>query len=273
MSRIHRPAIAVLPLLLAACTPTNTLSVDVWGEDFIERGIPAAADGGDGFIDGWSVTFEAFLVSIGEVTAASGDSSPAFDAPGFRVVDLVPASDGQGQRFGEALVPVGHYDDVGYTVAHAVDAQNVNASEADLAALRAAGASVWVRGRAEREGVIKTFTWAFTEATRYDDCHGTARVGSEPSRTILTIHADHLFYDDLLSEEPNLAFQLIAEADVDGDGEVTAAELRDVDLGPQERYQVGSTGITNLWNFIVRQSTTLGHIDGEGHCERVGPRD
>ena len=48
---------------------------------------------------------------------------------------------------------------------------------------------------------------------------------------------------------------------------MTQAELAAVDLRPLENYQVGSTDITDLWRFIEQQTTTLGHIDGEGHCD------
>ena len=34
-------------------------------------------------------------------------------------------------------------------------------------------------------------------------------------------------------------------------------------------YQVGSTDIMDLWHFIEHQTTTIGHIDGEGHCETI----
>lgn len=270
MSTLHRIAFLLPPLLvLSACTNSGTLTVDVWGEDYIEQGIPAATAGEDGFIDGWSVTFDAFVISVGDVSASAGHVEAAFRHPGFKLVDLVPATDGQGRRFAEAEVPVGLYDHVDYTLAPGADAQNVNAQEADVAALQAAQAAVLVRGRAEREGTIKTFTWAFTQGTHYGHCNSQADVGTAAGRTVLTIHADHLFYDDLVSEEPNLAFQLIADADFDLDGDITQAELSAVDLRTQERYQVGNTGITDLWNFIARQATTLGHIDGEGHCEET----
>ncbi|MEZ4472315.1 MAG: hypothetical protein R3F60_16270 [bacterium] len=63
-----------------------------------------------------------------------------------------------------------------------------------------------------------------------------------------------------------MAFDLIAAADADGDGLVTEAELAAVDISTQERYQVGSRPISDLWRFIEQQATTVGHIDGEGHC-------
>jgi hypothetical protein len=44
-----------------------------------------------------------------------------------------------------------------------------------------------------------------------------------------SVHADHLFYDSLVSEEPQLLFQphanANANADTDADGQVTKAEL------------------------------------------------
>ena len=87
--------------------------------------------------------------------------------------------------------------------------------------------------------------------------------------TVLTLHGDHLFYDDLFAAEPNVAFQLIADSDTNADGEVTMAELRGKDIRPEAAYQVGSTGIVNLGDFIAYQTGSLGHIDGEGHCEET----
>lgn len=88
-----------------------------------------------------------------------------------------------------------------------------------------------------------------------------------PATVQLTIHGDHLFADDLFSETPSVRFDLYASADTNGDGDITQAELKAVDLRPLENYQVGGTGITDLWNFIEHLTTSLGHIDGEGHCE------
>jgi hypothetical protein len=87
------------------------------------------------------------------------------------------------------------------------------------------------------------------------------------TRTEITIHGDHLFQDDLAAAEPDLAFDLIAASDRDADGEVTAAELAAQDIRTQARYQVGNVPATNLWAFIAHQATTLGHVDGGGHCQ------
>lgn len=73
---------------------------------------------------------------------------------------------------------------------------------------------------------------------------------------------------DLDSEEPNVAFDLVASADSDDDGKVSVDELWETSITGQARYQVGSRDdLVDLWGFMVVQAQDLGHIDGEGHCE------
>ena len=88
-----------------------------------------------------------------------------------------------------------------------------------------------------------------------------------------TVHADHMFYDDAVSDEPNVAFEIFAAADANADNAITLDELAVKDIRAESRYQVGSTRdvqgneITNLRQYLEHQATTVGHINGEGHCE------
>lgn len=251
----------LLLTLLAACDPDEaTLEVRVFGEAFIEAGIPAAA-----FVDGWAVTFDRFLISVGEVEVAG-----ALEQPRFQVFDLARPSDGVGHELAAATVAYGRHDDTRFVVAPATDAVAGNASADDLKTMQAGGYSVYVAGEAIRGDAAVRFAWGFTTRTRYTACESLADVRDGDGASVqLTIHGDHLFYDDLTSETPNVRFDLIAGADGDGDGEVTQAELTAVDLRPLSDYQVGGADIVDLWRFIEQQTTTLGHIDGEGHCEAV----
>lgn len=258
--RLRRAPMIPLALLLGACADDPgqaTLRITAYGEEFIEDRIPAAV-----LVDGWTIDFERFLVALSEVDADGEALEGAF------VVDLAQASGGEGHALGTVTLPAGDHPHLAFRVAPVPSATPISATAADVTTLVDAGASLWVEGQATKEGRTVRFAWAFATDTRYVNCHATATLvdGGEASSQ-LTIHADHLFYDDLDSEEPNVAFDLVAAADTDADGEVTAEELRALDITGQARYQVGSREITELWSFIAAQTGTLGHIDGEGHCE------
>ncbi|MBK7829112.1 hypothetical protein [Nannocystis sp.] len=258
--------IFILPSLCSTACDTardEALEVRIYGEEYIEEGLPVEI-----FVDGWSLRYDKFLVSVGGVAVAEKGSEPGLREPAFQVFDLTRASDGAGQEVASELVSLGRYDDTSFTIAPAADATAGNASAEDLALMVDGGFSVYVAGTATKGDVSKHFAWGFATHTDYSECESLADVrGGQPAVVQLTIHGDHLLYDDLYSKTPNVTFTLVAEADADNDGEVSQAELEAVDLRPLPNYQVGSTDIVDLWHFIEHLTTTLGHIDGEGHCK------
>lgn len=263
--------ITALPLFAIACggDEAGTITATVYGEEFIEEGIPASV-----FSDGWTVSFDKFLVSIGNVAAKAGEGGAEVGETGFFLVDLAQASDGEGYELATFDAPGGTYDHYGYRLAPDAAATAVNVQPADAAAMKAAGYSIWIKGSAAKAGVTKTFDWGFTLKLTHSHCEAQEKVDGNDVKMQSTIHADHFFYDDAVSEEPDVAFQLVADADgAAGDGAITLAELAAVDIRAQTRYQVGSNrdpagnAITNLRQYIEHQATTLGHINGEGHCE------
>ena len=230
--------LATVGLLLSACDSDSagegTLRFAAWGEDFIEQGIPA-----DEFVDGWDLTFDSFVVSI-EGVDADGEALPgSFD------VELTDVSGGMGHELGMLVVSADRTPMVSWTLT-----------------------SLAARGSATRDGVTKTFDWAFDVSPRYIECDTETPVADgEMTDVFLTVHGDHLFFDDLDSSEPQVAFDLIADADADDDGAVTLDELRGQTLDGQVRYQVGGRDISDLHGFIEAQALLVGHINGEGHCE------
>ena len=81
-----RTALALI--VLAACgEDAGTLVSTVYGETFIEEGIPA-----DAFADGWAVSFDRFLVSIGNVAGKAGEGGAEVGDPTFHIVDLAQAT-------------------------------------------------------------------------------------------------------------------------------------------------------------------------------------
>lgn len=244
----------------------GTLTVTLYGEEFIEEGIPDTV-----LVDGWAISFDKFLVSLGEVTVAAGDRSPAVDAADYRVYDLTRGSEGQGTLVTQAEVAGDTYDNTGYRIAPSAAATAGNADPADVAYLVDNGLSIYLVGSATKGATTKTFAWSFDNATRYGRCESVADIDGDDAITQITLHGDHLFYDDLLSSEPNVAFDVLARADDDGDGDgdITPAELLAFQIATLERYQVGSLEIENLWDYVDFLTSTLGHIDGEGHCNTI----
>jgi hypothetical protein len=90
-----------------------------------------------------------------------------------------------------------------------------------------------------------------------------------------TIHGDHLFFNGFPtgaeSGTSRLA-QWLADSDLNLDGEVTQEELESIPRSAlaelDDRYQWSGAPIEveNMWQFVVAQLKTQGHMDGEGEC-------
>src|SRR5690606_24241515 len=126
-----------------------TVTIKVYGESFIEDGIPA-----DAMADGWAVTFDSFVLSINEVKV--GDVE--VDSP--NTVDLAVESDGTGHILASATVPAGDHVGPGYNVK-----------------------SINLTGSATKDGTTKTFAWTFDSATHYTDCDTTTKVAKDEDAT------------------------------------------------------------------------------------------
>jgi hypothetical protein len=270
---MHRTAPVLLALAFSLSAPAcggdddepGTLAITIYGEDLVEDGIPE-----DEFHDGWEVTFDRFLVSVGDIRVSISGEPPAIDDGAYRIFDLARSSGGAGHPLLTAEVPGGRYDDLEYRIAPAAGAVAANADAADVDLMTDGGFAMYAEGVAVKGAVSKSFAWGFAGATRYGACESDARIDGGEAGIEITIHADHLFFDDLVSEEPNIAFDLKAAADDRGnaDGIVSPEELAAVDIRDEARYQVGPfSGVIDLWAFIDHQTSTVGHVDGEGHCD------
>ena len=269
------PALATFTLAslaLAACggddLAAGQLTVTVYGEEYIEEGIPATV-----FSDGWSVSFDRFLVSFGAAAAKAGEGAAEIGVPQLQVFDLAKPSGGTGYVLGTVAAPGGTYDHFGYRIRPDATATAGNADAADVTALQAAGASLRVAGTATKGAVTIAFDWSFAKNLSHAHCDVDDVIDGNTVTMQATIHGDHLFYDDLVSTDPNVSFELIAASDgADGttpDGTVTLAELAAKDITGEERYQVGSFPVRDLRAFIEHQAGTVGHVNGEGHCEDI----
>lgn len=210
----------------------GTVAASAYGEAFIEAGIPAEAVG-----DGWSVAFDRFVVDVGDVTVGG------VPVPVSGPVDLTEASEGRGHPLGTARVPAG---------AH-------SASRFELRRID-------VAGRATRGARTIAFVWQFDRPVAYANCETTTSVPTDGAASFeITVHADHLLYDSLVADSPGLVFDPLAAADANDDGTLTREELEAHDIGPLDPGSEG--GVDDLWTWLEAQVATLGHVDGEGHCD------
>jgi hypothetical protein len=275
----------VIASTLFACgeaTPEGRggVAFTTWGEEYIEQGIPASA-----FADGWSVKFSKFLIVISNVRIADDRGAVAGSSAIPRIFDLVLPGPKEVVRF-EGL-EARPWNAVSYQIGpfSAEAVASGGATNDDRARLVNAAASVLVDATATKGAVTKRLSWAFPPSTRYESCEGerdgrTVRgvvvTNGGTDQVELTIHGDHLFYDDLQAGDAKLRFEALAGADRDDDGEVTLDELAAVRLRdiPAERggYQTGAaSNVNDLRAFVTALSRTIGHFRGEGECVSRDP--
>lgn len=235
-----RNLIAAITLSLVAagtfaCDSENTgqgkVKVSMYGESFVEMGIPAQE-----MSDGWAIKFDRFIVTAKQVAVAG------VNIPVAQTIDLAVASSGMGHPIGNAMVPAGAHKAPSFAITR-----------------------VEVSGKANKGNVHKSFNWVFDQNTHYANCETTTTVADQGVAAFqITMHADHFFYDSLVAAEPRLRFQALADADRNNDSMITRAELEAAGIGS---YDPGSSAkVPNLWAWLVAQSQTLAHVDGEGHC-------
>lgn len=248
----HRATLVPLLAALAGCAPASW-TVQTWGEDFIEVEIPAAD-----FEDGCAVAYDAFVVGFTtlalrdakgvDAAATSGPGAYDLTIPGPTVIERLDA-------------PPGHYDTVFVEI-------GVPNGEVGGNATLPAGASVAVTGTLTCPSGTVTFDWAFDTVTDYACQPEGLTLGAGGAATSeITIHGDHLWYDSLIADDAVLRGELVRAADADADGVVTHAELAAVPIAPTGLDIGPYSDVATLDDYIALLTRTIGHIDGEGHCQ------
>lgn len=267
---------------LAGCGGgVGTVEISTWGEEYIEDQIPAST-----FEDGWSVHYTKFLVVLGNIRIVDDAGEVGAEQKKTKLVNHVAQGVKAVASFPNLAAKA--WTKVSYQVAIADGSTELGdgAAQADLDLMRASGYAVYVEGEATKGAEKKTFQWGFSVPTEYTDCKGD-KDGKETFGVLvtnggrdeveLTIHGDHLFYDDLQAANAKVRFSAIAAADADMDGKITLEELAAVKLtsidpanGP---YGTGAAGdVNDLRAFVTDLSRTVGHFRGEGECFAGDPK-
>ena len=285
MSTRRLAAHALLTVAFACSASSDgegTVTFTTWGEAFIEREIPPRDAAGDVIVeDGWTIAYSKFLVVISDVSVAEEGKAPAAMMTTPRLFDMHAPGPKPVVTFTD--LPGKAYPDVSFAIGPATADVELGdgASDADRQRMVQHGYSVYVEGTLVRDATAKSFAWGFTTSTLYDRCRGPLS-GKETDGVVvtnggddaveLTIHGDHLFYDDLQAADAKVRGDVVANADGDGDGRVTLEELARVDLADPTKitggtYGTGSaSGVHDMRAFVEALTRTLGHFRGEGEC-------
>ncbi len=282
--------LALLALLVGGCLPKDTRPPP---SRVLFTATPSAQTQASGLAsptaDGWDLTFDRVLVSIGRASL-DGDKCSVYSEAGYgRVLSLIGAPDGQkiSESYGIGTC------DFGFGVSNAADDSLLGAGTTadDKAFLRTAGSdhyggpsgiSLYVAGTARKGDTTLRFAWPFRGRARYRECQNTVDGVVKRGLTLsqngdvtvdVTLHAEALFVDSVTAANPALRFDAIASADAlgNGDGEVTLDELSQVpltDLQTDAAYVEGDAGVglwTNLEDFIY-----LGAAPGVARFQDTG---
>ena len=285
-----------IPFILASCLDSGdegvgSLRVTLSGEEGAKVGYPFTVDGETiGFVDGWTLRFDEVVVGVAalRLRGADGDEAPF-------VADAVVASlrteDPVAWEF--EGVPARRWDRLSYALrVPPADARNLGGvPEATLARMRALGAALYVTGTAtSAAGRTVSFELHLPDAVAADRCEsgrdgrpGVVVAPSARTDVELTVHLDHLFFDSLVVETAEMRFEALAAVADDG-GRITLdalaaqplADLRDGagmplrdEAGALLVYDPGSAPLAapTLREFVRASLGTVGHLDGEGHCD------
>jgi hypothetical protein len=279
---------ALLPLLVACNKGAEgTVALSAWGEDAAFEGFPNEELS---FADGWTLSFDAVVANLTDIELADPDTEEVVAGDdGNYLVDLAQAVDPA--AITTLSAPEGRYRLSYAVVPPTAGATNVNGAPAEAVdAMVANGYRLYVKGTASKDGADVTFTWGFPEAYTYRFCEngadgtdGVALVADEELEAELTLHIDHIWWDQLGVEEASLRFApMAAWAGDDNDvtlDELAAAsvpDLRDPDgnpitdeTGQNLFYDDAGLGITNLRDFVLFSSIEMAHMNGIGECEPV----
>lgn len=284
---------------MIGCSDDNlgSLQVFVNAESTITGGlVPGMGD--ENIADDWKVTYDEFLVTVGNVRAGRTDTGAKLNDASSFVLDLrqVPAG---GYVISQMSVASGSWYQFGFDMPTPSAETQVLAptTAADKDMLAQGGASLYVAGSLENANGKScppgdpdpmkcvaapkvTFRWALPAATSFDDCTtadgtpGFAAPSGATASVELTIHGDHWFFNNITAgvEIVTRYAQYIADCDLNHDGETTLDELKQVpasDVFPSPKYNLSgsfSGPIQTAYDYVLAQARTIGDYQGYGEC-------
>lgn len=297
----HSLPITLGLMLLFSCGDAEedgvgSLSLRISGEEAALVGFPVPEEPALAFADGWSLKFERYLVSVGNVRLEDEAGSVGLAGSDTVIVDLTRS----------ASQLVFEFDDLGakrwerfsYDILPArTDARTVGEIPEKLVQrMIDEKLNYLIEGMAKKEDRELRFSWGLRNPTRNSECINS--VDDTPGIVIrkntvaeyeITLHLDHLFYDTLGDHDGvDMRFEAIAAVAEEGaEGWVIPfeklksqrlADLKDVEGNPlldEEGaplvYEPGSVPLEEptLFHYLLAAAKSQGRFNGEGYCKNT----
>ena len=250
-------------------------------------------------VDGWTVRYSKFLVTIGDVRAFEpgepGRPAPEVGLSDGRtfVVDLARTSDPV-SLVTLSMLPVGTFEKFLFETTLATATADLRlATSADRDLLVDGGTTIHVEGvitnpdgqscdPAEPDACTPAssiaFSWSLPAVTRYTGCPGFDVESDQTTVLMLTLPGDRWFLTGFAKDADSRQrrVQWLADADLDRDGETTLAELDQIKAESLFRPELGydladaPVALSTARDFVVAQAHTLGLGEALG-CSRGIP--
>jgi hypothetical protein len=296
-----RVAHAALGLLLVLATAaasgcsnsagggTGSVQIFVVPEDTITSGLEPGTDP-DNVQDGWTITYDRYLVTVGNFRARRTDTGDTLADPSIYILDL-KAAPTSGYVAAELHdVAAVRWDKFGYDVPNAAPGARPLAptKQEDADFMIKSGFSVYFEGSGAKDGKTISFKWGFAAGTSFDDCAspdgvpGFAVPAGGTAQVKPTLHGDHQYFDNVTQgvEITRRLAQWLDTCDLDANHDLTLDELRRCDVVkalPQPPYDLtgvkdeDGSGKLSVYDFVLGQMRTFGDYQGDGECPTRGP--
>ena len=242
--------------------------------------IPAGSDEED-IQDGWAVTYEKYVVNIGQLKV--GQSPSDFQSyQDSMLVDLSKQSTTGRLLKNIVSLPEGRLSYIGYEVGvFAGSTVDPSVSKEDATRMVDDGLSYLIAGYAEKDGKKVSFEIPVSEETVYVPCSdsdgtlGTVISPNAKSDVFLTVHEDHIFFNAFPEGGEGSVKRLagwIDASDSDQDGVLTVEEMKAAKASDVLTSSLGYSfsgapfAINTVWDFVRAQLNTQGHFQVEGPC-------
>ena len=268
---------------------SGSVQIFVVPEDSITNGI-AAGTGADNVQDGWTITYQRYLVAVGNFRARRTDTDDALSDPSIYILDLKAAPTSGYVTTELRGVAAVRWDKFGYDVPNARAGAKPLAPtrQADADFMIANGYSIYFEGSAAKEKKTISFQWGFAAGTSFDDCAtadgvpGFAVPASGTVQVKPTLHGDHQYFDNVTQgvEITRRLAQWLETCDLDANADLTLDELRRCDVVkalPQPPYDLSAvrdedgSGKLSVYDFVLGQMHTFGDYQGDGECPTRAP--